>query len=98
QMHSRRKSPDVQLLEDQIDKLTLICMAMWSLMQDKTGVTEEELLERVRTLDMMDGVADGKARKGISTCPQCNRTMSPRHQRCLYCGHTALVKSAFDTL
>lgn len=85
-------------IEDKLEKLTLVCMAMWSLLQDKTGVTEEQLLERVKTLDLMDGVLDGKATTSVATCPKCKRTMSPRHRRCLYCGYSKLVKSAFDSL
>lgn len=91
-------SRDLTQLEARVEKLSLVCMAMWSLLQDKTGVTEEELLERVKTLDLMDGVADGKATRTVSRCCQCGRTMSPRHRRCLYCGHSKLVQSAFDAL
>lgn len=89
---------DVASLEERLDKLSLVCMAMWSLLQDKAGVTEEQLLERVRTIDLMDGVEDGKATRTISKCPQCQRVMSPRHRKCLYCGSERLVQSAFDAL
>lgn len=89
---------EVRHLEERLDRLSLVCMAMWSLLQDKAGVTEEQLLERVRAIDLMDGVEDGKATRTISKCAQCNRVMSPRHRRCLYCGAERLVQSAFDAL
>lgn len=95
---SRQSKANIMEVEEKIDKLTLVCMAMWSLMQDKMGVTEEQLLERVKMLDMMDGVADGKATRGVAQCPKCDRTMSPRHKKCLYCGHQQLVQSAFDAI
>lgn len=85
-------------LEDRLERLSLVCMAMWSLLQDKTGVTEKDLLERVRTLDLMDGVADSKATRSVAKCEKCRRTMSNRHRRCLYCGHEKLAQSAFDAL
>ncbi|QQE11863.1 hypothetical protein JD969_20695 [Planctomycetota bacterium] len=85
-------------LEDRIDRLSLVCMAMWSLLQDKTNLTEADLLERVRAIDLMDGVEDGKATKTISKCQSCGRTMSQRHQRCLYCGAEKLASSAFDKI
>ena len=91
-------STSIDLLEDRIDRLTLVSMAMWSLLQDKTKLTEEDLLERVKTLDLMDGVADSKATRTMQRCQKCNRPMSMRHQRCLYCGHEKLVQSAFDKL
>lgn len=95
---ARSAARQVAALEERVEKLSLVCMAMWSLLQDKTGVTEEQLLERVKTLDLMDGVADGKATRTISKCTRCKRVMAPRHRRCLYCGAERLVESAFDAL
>ena len=85
-------------LEDRIERLSLVCMAMWSLIQDKTNLTEEDLLDRVKTIDLMDGVADGKATRTVSKCSACGSTMSQRHARCLYCGAEKLVESAFDAV
>jgi hypothetical protein len=89
---------EVDQLEERIDRLALVCMAMWSLMQDKTRVTEEELMERVKAIDLMDGVEDRKATRTVAKCSKCSRTMSPRHRRCLYCGADKLVQSAFDAV
>jgi hypothetical protein len=96
--HAERAAREVQHFEERVDKLTLICMALWSLLQEKTDLTEEDLLERVRQIDLMDGKEDGKAKKQIAKCPQCGRTMSPRHGRCLYCGARNLEYSAFDAV
>ncbi len=94
---SKRTERDVQFLEDRFERLSLVCMAMWSLLQDKTGATEEDLLERVHTIDMMDGRVDGKATKvGVVQCHKCDRPMSERHLRCIYCGADKRASSAFD--
>ena len=95
---ARAATRDVQHLEEKIDRLSLVCMAMWSLLQDKTGTTEEELLQRVKALDLMDGVEDGKATRTVSRCGSCSRVMSPRHRKCIYCGQEKLVQSAFDAI
>lgn len=89
---------DLRYLEDRVDRLSLICMAMWSLLQDKTKLSEEDLMERVKMLDLMDGKEDGKATKTVSQCSRCNRPMNARHKKCIYCGHEKLVSSAFDAL
>jgi len=89
---------DLAHLEDRVERLALITMAMWSLLQDKTNLTEDDLLERVKTLDLMDGTPDGKATKGVSKCHQCQRTLNARHLRCLYCGAEKPAGSAFDRL
>ncbi len=89
---------DVTHLADRLDRLSLVCMAMWSLIQDKTQLTEKDLLERVKMIDLMDGVEDGKASRTIQKCHACNRVMSARHRKCLYCGEKKLAQSAFDTI
>lgn len=89
---------DLRYLEDRVDRLSLICMAMWSLMQDKTNLTEQDLMDRVKMIDLMDGKEDGKATKTVTQCTKCNRPMNPRHQKCIYCGSEQLVSSAFDAL
>jgi predicted Zn-ribbon and HTH transcriptional regulator len=87
----------VRNLEDRVDRLTLVCSALWSLLREKTGSTEEELLARVREIDLSDGKLDGKlARPPPATCGSCGRTFSSRHVRCLWCGAERAVGNAFD--
>ena len=45
-----------------------------------------ELIERIKEIDLSDGKMDGKARRSVMECPHCNRTISMRYQRCIYCG------------
>ena len=89
---------NVELLEMRLDKLTLINMALWSLLQEVGNFTEEDLLERVAKIDLLDGKADGKVTKQVKKCPKCSRVMSPRHARCLYCGATKLDYETFDSV
>ncbi|HUU21809.1 MAG TPA: hypothetical protein VM389_04655 [Phycisphaerae bacterium] len=93
---AERASRKAAGVEQRMDKLVLVCMAMWSLLKERAGLSEEDLLQRVGEIDMMDGQADGKSLKQVAKCPQCGRTMSPRHSRCLYCGATDLTYTAFD--
>ena len=58
---ARSAGRNVEYLEERVERLSLVCMAMWSLIQDKTDLTEKDLLNRVEQLDLMDGEADGKA-------------------------------------
>ena len=95
---AERASRQAQHFAERIDRLTLICMSLWSLLREKTYLTEKDLLERVHKIDLADGKADGKASRQIAKCPQCGRTMSPRHARCLYCGAQGLKVSAFDAV
>ena len=89
---------EVRELEEQLEKLTLVSMAMWSLLKDVTDLTEEDLMARVKELDLRDGSADGKVTKKVAECPKCGRVMSPRHKHCMYCGAEKLSLTAFDEL
>lgn len=82
----------------QLDKLGLVCQALWTLLQEETNLTEEDLLERVTELDLKDGVLDGKYTKPSVDCPKCNAKMSRRFNRCLFCGEEYVDGSAFDTV
>ncbi|HUU60139.1 MAG TPA: hypothetical protein VMZ50_11390 [Phycisphaerae bacterium] len=88
---------DLRGLEDRVAQLSLVCSAMWSLIQEQTDLTEEDLMERVKEMDLQDGVADGKATKKLGRCPHCGRPMSARKQRCLYCGKDRPKSSTFDS-
>lgn len=72
-------------LEMQMDKLTLTCAALWSLLK-KSGFTDADLEAAIRDADLSDGQLDGRIRTKPTDCPSCGRTISRRHDRCLYCG------------
>ncbi|HVX85587.1 MAG TPA: hypothetical protein VH253_12465 [Phycisphaerae bacterium] len=73
-------------LEARLNRLTLVCAAMWELLQEKTGVTAEELAQRVSEIDLRDGKLDGKIDRTIRACPACGRTIAPNAVKCMYCG------------
>lgn len=87
---------DVRYLEGRLDRLTLVNTAMWSLMQEKLGLTEEELINRMVEIDISDGVPDGKITTGVRKCSKCGRTLAAKHRKCLYCGAADLRSTAFE--
>ena len=97
---SSRKATDfqgrVRQLEDSIDRLVLVNAALWSLLKDRTGLTDAALTARVRDIDLRDGVEDGKITTTVQNCQKCGRTMAPRHKRCLYCGGERLASGPFQ--
>ena len=76
----------LRFLEANLAKSLLINEALWELIRDKLGLTEQDLHERLYQIDMRDGVLDGKNQRKVSECPACHRKVSPRHPACLYCG------------
>lgn len=97
---SGRKATDfqerVRLLEESVARLALVNAAMWSLLKDRTGLTDAALTARVRDIDLRDGVEDGKITPVVQNCTKCGRVMATRHPRCIYCGGERLTSSPFQ--
>jgi len=88
----------VENLEEQLNRLTLINIALWSLLEEQTTLTEEDLTRRVHDMDLADGELDGKLHTRLQTCSRCGQTLSRKHRRCLHCGYEPPQTSVFDTL
>lgn len=71
-----------------VESLTLSCQAMWELLRERSGLTDEMLMQRMQEIDLRDGKADGKMGLNTVNCPACSRPNHSRHERCLYCGTT----------
>lgn len=82
-------------LDDRVARLTLLCCAMFELMQQASGVTEDQLKAKMLEIDLRDGQADGRITAKPMKCPKCGATMSPAFGRCLFCGYTDESSSPF---
>src|SRR5262249_4875521 len=89
---------DVAMLEDDLARMRLVCAAVWELLKEKTGLTEEDLVAKVALMDAKDGVADGKLTRSIRNCVKCGRTVSAKQNKCMYCGTVQPVGSVFEGL
>lgn len=88
---------DVEELKEKFDRLKLVTMAVWTFLKDEKNITEDALIERVREIDRLDGTADGKLKLGVKKCAKCGRSLNPKFEKCLYCGHVTPVGSIFET-
>jgi hypothetical protein len=87
---------EMEGVEARLDKLTLVCEAMWQLLRDKTGLSDAELVEQISQLDAADGKMDGMGQRAPVDCPSCGRTISARHVKCMYCGAYKSDLGPFD--
>jgi hypothetical protein len=85
--HLRAVEGDLERAQQEVDRLSMIVEAMWSLMRERTGVTDEELGRRVEAIDLRDGKLDGRSVRAVPLCEKCQRPASVRNGLCLYCGH-----------
>jgi len=73
-------------LQARCDRLELVTHAMWTLLREKLGLRDDELVSRVRELDLTDGRLDGRYERPPLQCPACGRTTGRRRPTCVYCG------------
>ena len=85
----------VEYLEHRVESLQLVTAAKWTLLRDRLGVSDAELVERMRQIDVLDGKTDGKMSVRVVQCGQCHRTMSTRFRRCVYCSAPVAGDSPF---
>lgn len=85
-------------LEEKLDRLALVCRAMFELLEERTGLTEQELAKKIAEVDLRDGHADGKMTAIARPCPSCDSVMSPRFNRCFFCGYRDVAGDPFNVV
>lgn len=81
-----RAQTAAQNLEDRLERALMTMEAMWNLLSERLGVTDEELQERMVELDLCDGHLDGRVRRPVLECAACKRRVPRRFHQCMYCG------------
>ena len=82
-------------LDEKINRLALICRAMFELLQPSGGISDARLAAKIQEIDERDGQADGRMTPRGQVCPKCGATMSARFGRCLFCGYRDPSASPF---
>ncbi|HLX70640.1 MAG TPA: hypothetical protein VKV04_13520 [Verrucomicrobiae bacterium] len=73
-------------LEVTVSHMALTCQAMWELLRERAGITDAELLAKIKEVDLRDGTADGRMTPVIVNCPKCGKPSNTKHSQCMYCG------------
>ena len=87
---------EVNRLQRRIERLSLCCQALWEMLREKHGLTEEELQARILEIDLRDGTTDGKVRMQIVDCPSCGSKTNTKRALCVICGAPLPVKHSFE--
>lgn len=80
----------LKVLEQRVESLALLALALAETLKKRTGATDAEILDLVNVLDLKDGEADGKLARAARRCEPCGRAVATVHARCLYCGGESL--------
>jgi len=68
------------------DRLTLATQAMWELVRDLPGFSEEKLMAKMQEIDLRDGSGDGRITMQTLDCPSCGAKTNSKRQSCIMCG------------
>jgi hypothetical protein len=84
---AREVSNQLGLIKVDVEKLLMISEALWTILKEKHGYTDNELIRRIENIDLRDGKLDGKVSKNPpEPCPACGRILMGNRPVCLYCG------------
>lgn len=86
---------EVRCLRQDVERLFLIAEALWEILQEKHGYTEEDLIKRIAKIDLRDGKLDGQvapSQEGPVLCSQCQRPTGRKRPYCIFCGAAVVVK------
>ncbi len=89
---------DLEILTARFEKLKLVNLALWTFIKEAHGITEEQLIERYKQVDMIDGSSDGKLKVGIKKCTKCGKTLNPKFEKCQYCGTVVKFGTIFEAI
>ena len=88
---------DFRGVDDRIDRLALLCEAMWELLIEKTDISEEDLQKKVAALDEVDGRKNFRRQRVAAPC-ECGAKVPPARLTCQFCGAPATGRSIFDAV
>ncbi|NWK57819.1 zinc ribbon domain-containing protein [Verrucomicrobiaceae bacterium N1E253] len=92
----RRSGGDLADLQRQVDKMALVNQALYELLRDRTGITDEDLRRKIRDIDKRDGAEDGKIKASPLRCPKCGGAVTVGALSCQTCGATVAPKYPFE--
>lgn len=96
--HQREAMRDeIRDLHERIDRLTLTCEALWSLVAASSDLDENDLIRTITELDAEDGDVDGRRIRGPQPCT-CGAMINHRLKACQFCGEPAPVHSVFGAI
>lgn len=85
-------------LTEKYDRLYTLSRAIWELVRESTALEEEDLIQRVTTLEAQKNIA---TKPKAAPCPDCDRPLQRiegKHNKCIYCGYIQEFTSPFDKL
>ena len=91
----RKNGRELSSIDDRIDRLSMVCEAMWELLTEETDLTEADLKQRFAEIDERDGKRDSRRERVAHDC-ECGAKVPPTRVTCQYCGVSSSAGTLFD--
>ncbi|MFH0911348.1 MAG: hypothetical protein V1918_07600 [Planctomycetota bacterium] len=94
---SQKAQTEIREFRADIERLLMTTEALWEMLKEEHGYTDEDLIKRLAEIDLRDGKIDGKVARteAPAKCPECGRALARRRPFCIFCG-TPIVAMPFD--
>ena len=86
---------ELSSIDDRIDRLSMLCEAMWELLSEETDLTEEDLKKRFAEVDERDGRKNFRRQRVAHDC-ECGAKVPPVRLTCQFCGAPSKPGTLFD--
>lgn len=84
---AREAQTNVEIFKHDVDRLLLITEALWTLMKQQHGYTDDALVGLIQNIEKQKIAANANASKDPPIdCPVCGRTNTATRAFCMYCG------------
>lgn len=87
QFDAKKALREIGQLEDKVDRLSLLCHALFEELEKHTGFSESQLKAKMVEIDLRDGKLDGKLSEiKQKNCPDCGHKVKSTRANCFWCG------------
>lgn len=85
-LRGRKTSREFQSVDDRVDRLSLLCEAMWELLKESTDLDDEALASHLKEVDERDGRQNLRRQRMAQPCGVCESLSPGQNVRCQVCG------------
>ena len=75
-----------EALEDRLENLTVVCEALWTLLNERLGLSDEQLVAAVTKL-LEEHEAERSESAVPARCPGCGAALNRDLDHCQFCGY-----------
>ncbi len=96
---SRSNAISVREAHRRLESLAVTNQAMWELLVEKLGVTDEQLLTKIREIESRPAKSAGDSvseKQPEVNCIECGKKIGKRVTKCYWCGARIAKSNPFD--